>query len=93
MRATWSERSYWLAWSVGAGSLAFAVLWVGINAMAMIVDQGSRFDFPGTGFFIAIAAFLLASALVHNVITGVALRRLLAVRARQRKEALVGEFD
>jgi len=92
MRATWGERGYWLAWSIGAGSLAFAVLWVGINALAIMADQ-AHLDFPDTRFFIAIAAFLLAGALVHSVVTGVALRRLLARRAQRRKEAVVRQFD
>ena len=92
MRATWSERAYWLAWSIGAGSLAFAVLWAGINAIAIMADQGNV-DLPDTRFFIAIAAFLLAGALVHTVITGIALRRLLLRRARRQNEALVSQFE
>jgi len=92
MRATWSERGYWLAWSIGAGSLAFVVLWAGVNA-SIIMDKQGLIDFAQAAFFGAIAVFLLAGALVHNVVTGVALRRLIARRARRQKEAVVGQFD
>jgi hypothetical protein len=92
MRANWSERGYWLGWSAGGGALAFLVLWVGINALVNLSEQG-LIEFGQVGFNGTIAGFLLAGAVAHSLLTGIGLRRLLARRARRRKEALVGQFD
>lgn len=92
MRASWGERGYWLGWSAVGGILAFAVLWAGMNAMTVMNGRG-LVDFGQAVFFGAIAGFLLAGALAHNLLTGIALQKLLARRAQRRKEALVGQFD
>jgi len=39
------------------------------------------------------AAFLMAGAMAHNLLTGIALQRLLARRALRQKEAMGGQFD
>jgi hypothetical protein len=92
MRATWAERGYWLGWSAGGGALAFAVLWAGMNALTFMGNRGF-IDIAQTVFFGTIAGFLLAGALAHNLLTGLALQRLLARRAQRQKEALIGQFD
>jgi len=92
MRATWRERGYWLGCSAGAGALAFGLLWAGINTLTFMAERGIV-EFQEPGFFASIAAFLLAAALAHNLLTGIALQRLLARRAARQKEAMVGQFD
>jgi hypothetical protein len=92
MRATWRERLYWLAWSAGAGAVAFLVQWAGVNALSFMSGQGT-IDVTETAFFATIAGFLLASALAHNVLTGIALQRMLAKRAKRNQNALIGQFD
>src|SRR5262245_14285253 len=42
MRATWSERRYWLAWSAGAGALAFETLWAGVVTTADFFSDGGE---------------------------------------------------
>jgi hypothetical protein len=92
MHATWAERRYWLLWSTTGGCLAFAVLWVGVNAIA-VMGENRAIDFPKTGFFVTIAGSLLAGALAHNLLTGIALQLMLAKRAKRRENALIGQFD
>ena len=92
MQASRREWAYWLGWSAGAGALAFLVQWAGLNVIALLSARGT-IGLAQTGFPVAVAGFLLAGALAHNVLTGIALQRLLARRARRRKEALVEPFD
>jgi hypothetical protein len=92
MRADWRERGYWLAWSATGGCLAFGVLWGGINLLA-VMSERSYIDFPEIGFYALIAASLLAGALAHNLLTGIALQLMLAKRARRNHNALIGQFD
>jgi hypothetical protein len=92
MHASWRERGYWLAWSATGGCLAFLVLWGGVNLIA-VMSERNYIDFPETGFYTIIAACLLAGALTHNLLTGIALQRMLAKRARRHQNALVIQFD
>jgi hypothetical protein len=93
MRATWGERRYWLAWSAGAGALAFMMLWLGVVVITVMANGALDIGEDAAIFFASIAGVLLASALVHNLLTGIALRRLIGRRATLRKEAIVGQFD
>jgi hypothetical protein len=79
LRANRGERGRWILNSASAGALAFLVLWVGVNAITFISGPG-LFELAPSLFFAAIAAFLLAGALLHNFLTGIALQRLLARR-------------
>lgn len=92
MQASWRERGYWLAWSATGGCFAFLVLWGGVNLIA-IMSKRNYIDFPDVGFYTIIAACLLIGALAHNLLTGIALQRMLAKRARQHQNALVTQFD
>jgi hypothetical protein len=92
MHASWRERGYWLAWSATGGGLAFLLLWGGINLIS-VMSESNYIDFPEAGFYAIAAACLLAGALAHNLLTGIALQRLLARRAKRSREALVDQFD
>jgi hypothetical protein len=92
MHADWRERAYWLAWSATGGCLAFLILWGGVNLIA-IMSKRELINYPEVGLFSVIAACLLAGALAHNLLTGIALQRMLAKRARRRQNALVNQFD
>ena len=92
MHASWRERVYWLAWSATGGCFAFLVLWGGVNLIA-IMSKRNYIDFPDVGFYTIIAACLLIGALTHNLLTGIALQRLIAKRAKRNQNALVNQFD
>jgi len=92
IHANWRERGYWLAWSATDGCLAFLILWGGINLIA-VMSERSYIDFPEVGFYTIIAACLLAGALAQNLLTGIALQRMLAKRAKRNQNALIGQFD
>jgi hypothetical protein len=79
LRTRRGERSRWIVSSASAGALAFFVLWLGVNTITFISGRGV-FDLAPPSFFAAIAAFLLAGALLHNLLTGIALERMLARR-------------
>jgi hypothetical protein len=79
LRVAWRERRSWIARSAGSGALSVLVLWVGVNAMTFASSRGV-FDLAPALFFAATAAFLLAGALLHNLLTGISLQRLLARR-------------
>jgi hypothetical protein len=77
LHVSWRERRHWIAGSKVAGAAAFLVQWLGVNAAAFMSDSGA-FELAQTPFIAMVAGSLLAGALLHNLLTGIALRRLLA---------------
>ena len=88
MQVSSRDWTSWLGWSMGAGALAFLLQWVGLNVIAFL-DEPGALGHTHTGFLVTMAGFLLAGALVHNMLTGIALQRLLARRARDHRESLL----
>jgi len=79
LRVGWCKRRRWIAVSIAAGTAAFLIQWMGVNAAAFISDSGA-FELAQTPFIATVAGSLLAGALLHNFLTGIALRRILARR-------------
>jgi len=79
LRIAWRERRRWIASSTAAGTAAFLVQWLGVNAAAFMSNRGA-FELAQTPFIATVAGSLLAGALLHNLLTGIALRRLLVQR-------------
>jgi hypothetical protein len=76
LRTGWRERRRWIASSTGGGTGAFLVQWLGLNAASFMSDRGA-FELAQTPFIAIVASSLLAGALLHNWVTGIALRRFL----------------
>jgi hypothetical protein len=81
LRIGWQERRRWIGVSTAAGMAAFLVQWLGVNAATYLSTRGA-FELTQTPFIATVASSLLAGALLHNLLTGIALRRLLASRER-----------
>jgi len=79
LRIAWRGRCRWIAVSMVAGTAAFLIQWLGVNVAAFMSDRGA-FELAQTPFLATVAGSLLAGALLHNFLTGIALRRLLARR-------------
>lgn len=79
LRIGWREQRRWIAVSTAAGTAAFLLQWLGVNAAAFMSDWGA-FELAEVPFIATVASSLLAGALLHNFLTGIALRRLLAFR-------------
>lgn len=79
LRTSWRERRRWIGASTAAGAAAFLVQWLGVNAAAFMSGRGA-FELTQTPFIATVAGSLLAGALLHNLLTGMAMRRLLARR-------------
>jgi hypothetical protein len=77
LRIGWRERRRWIANSTAAGTAALLIQWLGVNAAAYISGRGA-FELAQTPFIATVAGSLLAGALLHNFLTGIALRRLLS---------------
>ncbi len=77
LRSGWRERRRWIGISTAAGTAAFLVQWLGVNLAVFMSDRGA-FELAAAPFIATVAGSLLTGALLHNFLTGIALRRLLA---------------
>lgn len=76
LRADWPDRGALIVCSAAGGALAVFIFWSGLNLLTFASGHGALE--LGQGPFLAgTAGFLLAGALQHNLLTGLALCRFL----------------
>jgi hypothetical protein len=76
LRADWRDRGALIVCSAAGGAIAVLILWAGVNLLTIASGRG-HLELAQGPFLAGTAGFLLAGALQHNLLTGLALSRFL----------------